>query len=158
MSYKKNSEVLKNSPKSKRTDEDMDESNLYTFSKVKIKLKTILLNLLNRLFRFFYKKIETIISKLFFLISNNKIITVCLIFMVAFGYTQYKHNIKINAKLAETKEVAAEKEKEKKTLEKEIKFLSENDQYLINYARKHYVFVKDNENVVSLPNMNNYSK
>ena len=158
MSYKKNSEVLKNNTKSKRTDEDLDESSLYTFSKVKSKLKTILLNLLNRLFSFFYKKIETFINKIIFLISNNKIITVCLIFMIAFGYTQYKHNIKINTKLTEIKEVAAEKEKEKKNLEKEVKFLSENDKYLINYARKHYVFIKDNENVVSLPNMNNYSK
>lgn len=158
MKYKKNNQTVKSNIESKRNNMDIDESDLGVFNRVRVGIKNKLSTFLNKLFRFFYKKIETFINKIIFLISNNKIITVCLIFMIAFSYTQYKHNIKINNKLTEIKEVAAEKEKEKKSLEKEIKFLSENDEYLINYARKHYVFVKDNENVVSLPNMNNYSK
>ena len=46
--------------------------------------------------------------------------------------------------------------KEKKSLEKEVSKLYSDDEYLIKYARTHYIFLKEDEHVVELPNIQNF--
>ena len=54
--------------------------------------------------------------------------------------------------LARLEERKVELEKEKKSLSEEVKLLNDDD-YVTRYARENYVFTKDGEQVVILPDI-----
>lgn len=118
--------------------------------KFKKHIKKKISNLIKAIMRFLYKKISLLVKY----ISKNKIIAFSCLLILFGGYAQYSHNMKLQKELKDIKTVEKEKKEEKRNLEKEVDLLNEDNEYLIIYARKHYIFIKDNENVVTLPGIN----
>lgn len=86
----------------------------------------------------------------------NTICAISVIAMICISFAHYK-NIE---KLKESEQtIIVEKngiKREKKSLEKEVSKLYNDDEYLIRYARTHYIFLKEDEHVVELPNIQNF--
>lgn len=78
--------------------------------------------------------------------------------LVVAGFLSYTTIVKINNTLAMHSQLnvvssqKAELEAQKAALEVEIDKLQDSD-YLANYAREHYVFLKDGERVSIIPNV-----
>lgn len=85
----------------------------------------------------------------------NTICVISIIVMICISFAHYKNIEKLKENeqtiIAEKNEV----KKEKKSLEKEVSKLYNDDEYLIKYARTHYIFLKEDEHVVELPNIQN---
>lgn len=74
--------------------------------------------------------------------------SVCLVLLLV---SDYWHTIRVQQQnLAEVTAQKEALEKEKEVLQKEIEMLN-NDDYVTRYARENYVFTKDGETVVILP-------
>lgn len=86
----------------------------------------------------------------------NTICVISIIVMICISFAHYKNIEKLKENeqtiIAEKNEV----KKEKKSLEKEVSKLYNDDEYLIRYARTHYIFLKEDEHVVELPNIQNF--
>ena len=86
----------------------------------------------------------------------NTICVISIIVMICISFAHYKNieKLKENEKtiIAEKSEIRSEK----KSLENEVSKLYSDDEYLIRYAREHYIFLKEDEHVVELPNIQNF--
>lgn len=86
----------------------------------------------------------------------NTVCAISIIVMICISFAHYKNIEKLKENeqtiIAEKNEV----KKQKKSLEKEVSKLYNDDEYLIRYARTHYIFLKEDEHVVELPNIQNF--
>lgn len=123
------------------------------FNLLKKIIKQIIVKILNITKELFIKIITFIKKKATFF---NTICAISLIVMICIAFTHYKNIEKLKeneqAIIAEKNEI----KKEKKSLEKEVSKLYSDDEYLIKYARTHYIFLKEDEHVVELPNIQNF--
>lgn len=86
----------------------------------------------------------------------NTICAISVIAMICISFAHYKNIEKLKER---EQTIIVEKngiKREKKSLEKEVSKLYNDDEYLIRYARTHYIFLKEDEHVVELPNIQNF--
>ena len=123
------------------------------FNLLKIIIKQIIVRILDIIRGILVKIIALIKKKATFF---NTICAISVIVMMCISFAHYKNIEKLKENeqtiIAEKNEV----KKEKKSLEKEVSKLYNDDEYLIRYAREHYIFLKEDEHVVELPNIQNF--